>query len=379
MTLKQTIQSRFTAENSREFVPDLMRCLAVLTAIATHSLQQDISQGIISAPGPVYRCTLLYIVFLVCNPIYVMLSGSLLLKWREEKLSRFYLRRVLRVAVPMAIYYLWYVYVNHARGTAVDAAYIRDHIVRNLLTGSTGESPHYWLMYIILSLYIVFPFFRFMFRDMPYRTLTAFAGVILTMMAVSTFFPALGLPLAVNSFLSGWYGIAILGYWITQKETRRYDRVLIAIGAALLPVMAVVVLYRPDAVALLANVSPIAAVFAMSLFSLCYVLCAGRTNGPTAPGTDAVNGPAMLFAAAVRIVSRHSFGILLIHWYVLHRIVRERLHLTGGFGNIGAAWGTILAVFATCAISLVIAVLMDATVLRPFMGGRKSRKTLTGK
>lgn len=103
-----------------------------------------------------------------CVPVFVMVSGALLLDPRkaDDGLADFYRKRAARVLWPMAFWSLVYVLWNH-RGAlgALRAADVLHSVARGW--------PHYhlWYLYMIVCLYLFTPFLRTLVRHTQRRHL----------------------------------------------------------------------------------------------------------------------------------------------------------------------------------------------------------------
>ena len=65
--------------------------------------------------------------------------------------------------------------------------------------------------------------------------------------------------------------------------------------------------------------------------------------------------------AVVRLCSKYSYSIILIHWYALFVVVQGKLHITAlRFGCLGGIAASVAATFAVC---LVMAFVFDNTVV----------------
>ena len=76
---------------------DYARVMAVMLVIMTHacSAQQN---DMAAMPWKLTLLTICAGISLVCNPLYVMISGALLLSSKkEEKIGRFYFKRFVRL------------------------------------------------------------------------------------------------------------------------------------------------------------------------------------------------------------------------------------------------------------------------------------------
>ena len=62
-----------------------------------------------------------------------------------------------------------------------------------------------------------------------------------------------------------------------------------------------------------------------------------------------------------KLISHYSFGILLIHWGVLHYLVKQIFHVSPtDFGVIG---GSLLMIVLTLFFSLIGAIVLDQTLI----------------
>ena len=215
-----------------------------------------------------------------------------------------------------------------------------------LPVNDSGQTPHFWLVYIILMFYVAAPFFRIMLRHMTEPMLEALAAVI--------FYPAFHLHLRP----SGSYTVCSL----------------LLPGIMGLHFPAGILLHHPvchEALPAVHDGRP--------------VVRAGNSrlhHGPGEPGPLVYNNapPQMLFTCAVFLffrkhgdrlfariptllsaIGRYSFSILLIHWLVLHRIVGDVFGINGL--SFGIAGGILVSFLLTLVISLALSFLYDNTVV----------------
>jgi surface polysaccharide O-acyltransferase-like enzyme len=95
-----------------------------------------------------------------CVPIFVMLSGMLLLDpAREEPISLFFRKRMARVLIP---FLFWGVFYTFWSLRTIPEVLSRPGIYRDLAVGLV-EGPvyyHFWFLYLIIGLYLVTPILR---------------------------------------------------------------------------------------------------------------------------------------------------------------------------------------------------------------------------
>lgn len=329
----------FKANMNRSYKYDYLRILAASFVIITHIVQNDVSKGYIIGENQLFISKIIYTLTLSCNLIYVMLSGALLLPYKEESLFDFYTKRVSKVGIPLVIYYVFYLWQN-LQLTNITPSLLKN-ICYNLITGKTPESPHYWLIYTILSIYIVIPFFRYMFKNLSYKMLTALCIIILLFMTLNTFS---GIGLAIGTFISSWIGVAVIGYWVTRQETRKYDIILILVGIITVIVAIYIIKTQSNFLSLICNCSPVMTLISAGIFALVFKFGKLFDKGNW----------------VIRILSKYSYSIILIHWWSLHWIaVKElgiRIDMYGGIGII-------ICYLAVLVVSLLMGFLIDNLVV----------------
>lgn len=330
---------------SRDARYDWLRFLALVLVITAHTSQAGMSYDIETDSIQYYFLNIIYVLSALCNSLYVMLSGALLLTYREEKLSDFYLKRASKAAVPLLCYYVFYLWQNKELNPPITAGFVLD-VIGRIFSGNTPESPHYWLLFVILSLYLVFPFFRYTFKNMPYKMITNL--VILCIIAMGAFVYSqvfLGMTPIVNTFLCNWIGVAIIGYWVTRPETAKYKRLLIMLGLIAAIFAFFLVAISDDFEVLCCNCTPIMQFMAMAVFTL-FFHC---TN---------------LFKKnnhIIAITGKYNYGIILLHWWTLYWIVRGMMNIT--FERFSIFICFVLSILTNLLVSFVVAFVMDNLVV----------------
>jgi len=324
------------SNSNRIYYYDHLRLIAVLLVIITHSVQVDESKGLYIGATTIFVHKCIYLLALSCNLIYVMISGALLLQWKDEKLSDFYLKRIPRVLFPMIIYYFWYIWQNNE---IHEISFFE--IIKRFYTGTTLESPHYWLLLIIISLYIIFPFVRYMLKDLPYNYLTVLVVIGILFMAATVLTKE---PVYQSVFMADWIGVSIIGYWLSKEETRKYYPILVCIGLISGIVICLTIYYDKEYLAKVTNCSPYMTLFSVGIFSM--VLMSKR-----------------LFTKGnyiLRLISKYSYSIILIHWWCLHWVTIGKLGINT---TIGGYLGILISAIVTLMVSLCFAFAIDNFVI----------------
>lgn len=394
---------------------DELRLLATVLVILVHSMQSAASQLLVyTQAAGLGRPVLWYVLTgaaglgLCCNLLFVMISGALLLPNREETAGAFYRKRVAKVAIPLIAYYLFYLRRSGMVSfspTSIGAA------LRMVISGPMELTPHFWLIYVLIGLYIGVPFLRWMLRELPDSALRGMAAVILAGAAAKTGCYLLGTGFGLNAFLFSWEGIFLLGYSLTRDGIRKYDRAIWGGGAAAAALIVWFSCTREDAAVVAANDSVLMILYSMAIFLLFLRreerqmkramemdLDSRRDAGETDEGRGGMRdeerrgrrnergdrrdrsgngrcregrlndritrGAARLRQAALQMISRYSYSILLIHWFMLFVVVEKHLHI--GPMMFGGKWilaGAAIQSAAALLFSLVFAVAFDQTVV----------------
>ena len=282
---------------------DYLRILAAILVILAHACSPMVDLADASWKRLVLVCGLS--IGLCCNLIYVMLSGTLLLSSKkEEKVSAFYLRRASKVIIPLVAYYMLLLVLGNEVSLLppenIGAAFKR------IMTGAPDVGPHLWLIYTIIALYFVTPFFRVMVQNLSAKMLFALAAVILVLNALTIYLPLFGMSFGATSFLAGWEGVFLLGYIMTRKECREHDNKIIGVGLIALVITIGVVFLDSTKMNYVYN----------NALTLILVSCA--IYAVFLKFQDKFEGKSNLI---VRMCSKYSYAIILIHWYALFVVV----------------------------------------------------------
>ena len=364
---------------------DKLRFLAAFLVILVHSMEGAASavlEGAAMSPNsmPPVRWFLLTGfsgVGLCCNLLFVMISGALLLPWREESVGAFYQKRFSKVLIPMVLYYFFY--LRRSGLLSFSPSSILDGF-KTVISGPVELVPHFWLVYVVAGLYLGVPFLRWLFRNLPDKAFCGMAALIFIGAGIKTAAYLANLGFGFDSFLFSWTGIFILGYFLTCPCSKKY-RPLILMGGGVSAVLVFLLFgLRQDAAAEAANDSLLMMLTASAVF-VRFVMgeerqkekkersALGRKPSQnlfqSVPERSSQSVPqriSALMRGVMQVIGRYSYSILLIHWYILFVIVENHLHIAPG--QLPAALlpvGILLQTGAALGLSLVFAVIFDQT------------------
>lgn len=150
-------------------------------------------------------------------PLFVMISGALLLSKEEETFS-FYKKRLPKLCWPFVFWtviYMIYYFYRYTHFSTLSSqkiiAIIQDKILH-------GANAHLWFMYMIIGMYLAIPFVKKIVRQASMREIELFLVLwVVAMFITNKFYYPYTLKIDI-SFFSGYIGYLILGYYLSIKD-----------------------------------------------------------------------------------------------------------------------------------------------------------------
>ncbi len=338
---------------------DVLRAMATVSVVCVHVFSLAAAQLL---PGcmPFRILDALTFTFLMCNPLFLMISGALLLPVSGERAVAFYAKRFTKAAIPLAVYYILYVCAKEGLSWLYPVNWFP--MLQRILAGEPYEAPHFWLVYVILELYVLTPFLRGILQHIPDSVSVGVTAVIFAVNAFDLYFPLYGRSSFLSRIVDTSAGVFILGYVLSEKCDKRLERFLISGGVVSYALSVFRILYTDTYRILFNQNAP-----AVMLFSAAVFLTVRRMN----EGKRSARFP-------VRLLSKYSYSILLIHWGTLHFAVKKVLKVDVMSGGI--VGGCLLAVVLTLLISAAGAIVVDHLLIFPLQAfWRKAWAALAGK
>lgn len=285
-----------------------------------------------------------------CVPVFIMISGALLLKPRDEGLRTFYTRRFARIGIPLAVWSAIYLSWEYFRGKSTWSDAVSD-----ILSGE--PALHLYFLFVLAGLYVLTPFLRLITRHAPTRMLWWFALLMSSLGIADQFvvaFDDAGGPNAVTRFLP-YLGYYLIGYLLRDVALNR--RQMWLAGAAIAGSVAATAAgvyaladftggWGSEAEYILDYLSP--TVFVMSVAAFLLLGALGRRWAVfTDPDRD--TEPAR---RRLKFVSDISFGVFLVHVIVLTTL--------RGFTGIP---GNPLGMLAMCTAHVAVVLVVSAAIV----------------
>lgn len=351
---EESISGKTNTIHTRKFYMDYLRVIATVFVIGVHtvSLASSMSERG-SMTFKVLECFDFF--FLSCNLLFIMISGALLLPVQGESIGTFFKKRFTKVAIPLVVYYILYVCAKEGIEWIYPNHWFA--MLQRIFTGAPNEAPHFWLVYVILWLYVLTPFLRWLLKNIPDGVFCGVMAVIFVVCALDTYLPLMGITSHLGWFTDSFVGAFLLGYLLDGKCSRKAEHLFLAGGAVSLVCSCYwIVGIGENYEDYLYNNSP-----AMILLSAAIFLTVKRL------------AKEWRTPAVITFLGKYSYSILLIHWGVLHFAVKQLLSVDVLSGGI---WGGCLLMMGlTLALSAAGAFVLEQILLRwlelPF---RKSRE-----
>lgn len=291
---------------------DAARALAALLVIVIHVLE-PMALTMDRGSKRWVLTQVFCIISLNANLLFVLLSGALLLPWREEPFPVYLKRRVTRVVIPLLVYACFYVFDMSV--SAGDFPFHAGTYARQVSGNAVFMGPHFRLIYVIVSLYLLAWFLRFLLKSMGEREEKALAVMIVTLRLVLTAAYVTGTRVGLDLYLAEWPGMLLMGYLLLRPWMRKYDPAVIAAGAVSFAFSLWLMTERVNYTDYISNCSAVMLGMSSAIFVLLF-----RAE-PLLRRME--TGAGRLFLRLTQAVSSRSYSILLIHFCVIHAVLHD--------------------------------------------------------
>jgi surface polysaccharide O-acyltransferase-like enzyme len=303
----------------RDFAPDVVRAVAVFLVVLLHL--SGSARATHDAAG--WADLGLHALSRASVPLFVMLSGWLLLAQPARPIGDFWRRRASRTVWPLlagSVLYGWWRTWSHGEHWTVAGA------AKAFAAGSVYY--HLWFLYLILALYVITPFLRTWFAHADRRERRFALGFWIGLLIVPPIVHRLTGPewLLTGGMYLDYAGYYVLGAWLGARPADSAGRRMAAAalfagwGATAIGTWILTPAGQSQSELLLDYLRPNIALMSVGAFVLLHSL--GQLAAP-AP-----------VASVVRWLSRHSLGI-----YLLHPLLLE----LGSSGRLGSGFQTLIA------------------------------------
>ncbi len=206
--------------NNRVRWIDNVRILATIFVIGLHVSAYGITKEFSAINGANLNwwiCNFYESIFRCCVPLFVMLTGALLLP-QTLPLKTFLLKRFGRILIPAAFWGLIYVIYNLVMADNKSVFFSSYNSLRWLRHQILdGPISSFWYIYMLVGLYLFIPIFQPWIRSASNKAILYFLSIWLLTIAVKQcrLIPQQS-PLELRYF-SGYIGYLLLGYYLAHR------------------------------------------------------------------------------------------------------------------------------------------------------------------
>ena len=208
---------------------DWLRILAIVAVLTIHISSGYVLTNFYSSPSSWLAGNFYESLVRWCVPIFVMITGALLLNDPKEYSYKFFLiKRVGKVFTPLLgwsiIYYLYFVFKGEMDFSITE-------FIRKFSTN--GISIHFWYIYMLLGLYLVTPLLKILLKRATKKDITYFLLLWLYASVISRLIKHIyGFSFEIElHFVTEYIGYYLLGYYLVKYHLPWIIRKIIYIFA----------------------------------------------------------------------------------------------------------------------------------------------------
>lgn len=289
-----------------------------------------------------------------CVPVFIMLSGSFALQQYDGRLKAFLIKLFHRIILPFLFWstvYLFFFSFHEMELLAKVPAQLFSFIGNQFLTGTAS---HLWYVYLIISMYLTFPFLSKWAKDANEKEYFFFLVLWVIYMLVTPHLTNVDISFDF-SFFTGYIGYIILGNYLFKTTRKVKSLWLIAIFIAALLYTA----FRSYFVSVSGNEMNEFFMENLSI-NICSMAACIYLFIKNKPAVQEV-----LLRNLVDNICRHSYGIYLSHLLILNIFLRMGL----SFYFIHPLLSIPLITIVCLAISYWLIILMKKIPFLKFVAG----------
>lgn len=251
-------------KKERIFYYDVLRAFAIIAVIICHV---DHFFGPLTTPTQVIAQMTFHDIGDIGVPIFLMISGALLLNREYPSLENFLKRRFTRIIYP---FIFWIILI-------LGQLYYYGYNSKFIWNVFIGEPSITWYFWTLIGIYLFIPVINSFIKEYKIKGVEYFLAIWLFTMILKTF-SAYPLWNYFNlDMFASFIGYPVLGYWIANKEFNLNDRKLCIIGLIMLIISLTVFVYLGYAKVGLIRYENLPNMF-MGVGLFIFIMCLDRLN-----------------------------------------------------------------------------------------------------
>lgn len=296
----------------RIYYLDFLRSYAIIMVILVHSISEYIVIPALYGSISWYVNLFLNAFARTGVPIFLMISGALLLSSDSTKnIGVFYKRSIKRIVLPLVVWNVIYFFFQAATGTREFKLWELFYAIIN-----QGTEYHLWYLYTLLGIYLLAPFLKILVDNCSSKRQYL---LLLIMLLATTIIPFINsiTQLYINLFdplFNGYLSCFLMGYIISNISSKPKNTVmfvLIGVFGLLCSVIYHNINSSKEAINLFFNYG----------YSICHYSLAASVFYLV----KTIFGKKVIFTKTVTFLSKYSFGAYLTHVMVTNIIFKNFL------------------------------------------------------
>ena len=251
-------------KKERIFYYDVLRAFAIIAVIICHL---DHFFGPLTTPTQVIAQMAFHDIGDIGVPIFLMISGALLLNREYPSLENFLKRRFARIIYP---FIFWIILI-------LGQLYYYGYNSKFIWNVFIGEPSITWYFWTLIGIYLFIPVLNSFIKEYKIKGVEYFLAIWLFTMILKTF----GAYPLWNYFnldmFASFIGYPVLGYWIANKEFKLNDKKRCIIGLIMLIISLTVFVYLGYAKIGLIRYENLPNMF-MGVGLFIFIMCLDRLN-----------------------------------------------------------------------------------------------------
>lgn len=192
-------EGNFKVEGTRNVSFDVIRCVAIILVVLIHCTDTlcyyDIQRGTMGVSFPTWMVqTTISIFGRLGVPLFLMLTGALMLGREYETYGKFFKKKVLPlIYIAVIWFFLYFILQSFLQGKLTWTVFFQSLGKALVLDGSKG--PHLWYMPMIIGIYLFLPLMSRLVKACETKELLVYFAIALGIITIT---PMLNLFIEIN-------------------------------------------------------------------------------------------------------------------------------------------------------------------------------------
>lgn len=327
--------------NKREKIYDYIRAISCIFIIALHCSGALLNQsyGALWWIGNVFHS-----IVRIGLPMFVLLSGALILNGKDEPISTFYIKRFIKILIPLYLYSFLYLFIYEYNCSWTFFTPI--NIINGIQQITTSQVfYHFWFLYMILGIYLCAPYLKKMCKNLTDTECKNLFILLVVISIIKYFLPSFNINININNipFLE-WTLYFLFGYLLTKEVIIKNYKIIYALGIVSLIFCTICIRWFPN-IKHIFDLSPTMIFESLALFMFFI------RNKSKICVNKYING--LMF-----FVSKYSLEIYLIHALVLDKLAK---HISI-YSMPRIVWVTLMIILVTIVSSILSFIIHNLVV-----------------